>query len=475
MHLRQPTVTPASTIILIGLCTTISACPSDDTSGEGDEVAETDTDPIFEPSPAECGNGYLELGEDCDDANTLDGDGCDAQCRLPCGLAWETRLAVGVPDVFAEVVDLSIGPSGEMVVAATNDALTSEFSDDMWLGRWSAEGELTYSEFFDLGGDELARASLVDSQGDMYLLGTIPGMDEGTDVWLRRFDPQGGERWTAVYSGELLDSKDEAGGLALGPGGELYVSGHKRVADKDSDAWVARLDPDDGSIVWETFWSGEPAANGYSLDNGGPVVVSADGRIFTMAIEYVDFETLDVQLLELAADGSGVVASWAPQKADNAHTHAPAGLSVAADGSVYFGIARLGAGSTFWVHALDPSGEIQWVREMPSFMDTGEDWSLSDLAVSEVGGPEEGRLLVGGDLVRDEKEGAWAEAFLHRLAPTGESVCTTRYTVPGATLITPNLFIGGVAADAEGNLVAAGRITEAENERFIWLGRFRGP
>ena len=29
-----------------------------------------------------CGNGILEPGEECDDGNTADGDGCDAQCRF---------------------------------------------------------------------------------------------------------------------------------------------------------------------------------------------------------------------------------------------------------------------------------------------------------------------------------------------------------------------------------------------------------
>ncbi|NJK33375.1 MAG: hypothetical protein HC927_13790, partial [Deltaproteobacteria bacterium] len=227
-------------------------------------------DTPFEPPEPSCGNGFIEQGEDCDDANTVDGDGCDSLCRLPCGLAWETRLAVSVPDVIGVVVDLAIGPSGELVVAATNDAQTSEFTDDLWLGRWSAEGELTYSDFYDLGGDEFARAVVVDEQGDMYLLGTVGGVDEGTDIWLRRFDAQGSEIWTTTYSGPVVDSKDEAGGLALGPGGELYVSGHQRVADKDADAWVARLDKSDGAIVWEASWSANSPTTGSASTPAAP-------------------------------------------------------------------------------------------------------------------------------------------------------------------------------------------------------------
>jgi cysteine-rich repeat protein len=33
-------------------------------------------------TPAVCGNGTLEEGEECDDGNLIDGDGCDSTCRL---------------------------------------------------------------------------------------------------------------------------------------------------------------------------------------------------------------------------------------------------------------------------------------------------------------------------------------------------------------------------------------------------------
>ena len=31
-----------------------------------------------------CGDGNLDVGEQCDDGNAIDGDGCSAGCRLPC-------------------------------------------------------------------------------------------------------------------------------------------------------------------------------------------------------------------------------------------------------------------------------------------------------------------------------------------------------------------------------------------------------
>ncbi len=458
----------------LALALALLACQSDAAEGAAD-ADESETTPVYEPPEPECGNGYLEPGEDCDDANTIDDDGCDSLCRLPCGLAFETRLGVSVPDVGAVVVDMAIAENGDVWVAATNETLTSEFTDDLWLGRWNAAGELQWSDFVDFGEDELASAVVVDSQGRVSLAGTVAAADGGTDAWLRTLTAEGSELWTQTYGSALAGSKDGATGLALAPDGGLVISGFQRVADQDGDAWVGRIDPDSGALIWSTFWSGEFAANGFSLDVGGPVSVDDQGRIWTMVSEYVDFETFDIHLQEIAADGSGLIFDLAPQAGGTAHEHVGAGLTTGSDGRVYFGIARTGAGGTFWVHALEPdSGELAWVREMPSFIDEGKTWTLRDLAIAQEPG-EADSLFVAGDLVRDEPDDVWAEAFLHRLTTTGETLCATRYTAPGAQIGTANLFVGAVASDAEGNLVAAGRLAEADDSRWIWLGSFRGP
>src|SRR5262249_20348022 len=41
---------------------------------------------LYPYTPALCGNGSLDPGEQCDDGNLVDDDGCDSNCTLPaCG------------------------------------------------------------------------------------------------------------------------------------------------------------------------------------------------------------------------------------------------------------------------------------------------------------------------------------------------------------------------------------------------------
>ena len=39
----------------------------------------------LQAQPVGCGDGLIGVGEQCDDANTLDGDGCSAVCGLEAG------------------------------------------------------------------------------------------------------------------------------------------------------------------------------------------------------------------------------------------------------------------------------------------------------------------------------------------------------------------------------------------------------
>jgi cysteine-rich repeat protein len=460
-------------LVVLPLCACTDDAPADGEVG-GDE-SETGS-PIFDPPEPECGNGYLEPGEQCDDANVVDGDGCDSLCQVPCGMLWETTIPSPALDVLPTVVDLAVGPNDEIVVAGLTDAQTAEVDNDIWLGAWSSAGEPLWSGSYDVieGLDDAPAAIAVAPDGAVYLSATLQAA-EGTDIWVGRYDETGTEVWSATFDAPIVGSNDVASGMAVTPGGNPLVAGKMRVADGDTDLWIAELSADAGVELWNTTWSGAVAANGYSLDVGGPIAVGSDGTIWAMAVEYVAFDTFDVHVLSFDPTGM-LLGDWAPQVTPGVpHEHAPDEIAVQADGSVYFSISRIGAGATFWLHRLDPSdggalGEIAWVREMPSFVDIGEDWVANGVAAA-----ADGNVFVGGFLLRDEVEDEWYEGWMHRLDPAGEPLCTSRHTGTGATIVAPNLLVYAIGATQSGELVAAGRQSDVENANSFWVGSFRGP
>ena len=470
-------VTRKSVLVLLAVSLSPSACTGDDVPADG-ETSESDSEtgpPIFDPPEAECGNGYLDPGEQCDDANLTDGDGCDSLCQIPCGMLWETSIPSPAVDVLPTVVDMAVGADGTIVVAGLTDAQTSEIDNDLWMGAWSSAGEPLWSGSYDVieGLDDAPAAVAVAPDGAVYLSATLQAT-EGTDIWVGRFDETGTQVWSATFDSPIVGSNDVASGMAITPTGNPLVAGKMRIADGDTDLWIAELSPDDGAELWSTTWSGAVAENGFSLDAGGSVAVGSDGTIWATAIEYVAFDTFDVHVLSFDPAGT-LLGDWAPQAGPGSHEHTPDEIAVASDGSVYFAISRIGPGATFWVHRLDPSdggatGEIAWVREMPSFIDVGEDWLLNGVAAA-----PDGNVFVGGFLLREEKDDSWYEAWLHRLDPSGEPQCTNRHAATGSTILTPNLLVTAIGATPSGELVAAGRLADVENANSFWVGSFRGP
>jgi len=75
-------------------------------------ILEGNPDPLVE----ECGNGIIEAGEECDDANETDWDGCNS-----CTIA--EFLVNSTTEGYQQTPDVSVSPDGRIVVAWVGDAV----------------------------------------------------------------------------------------------------------------------------------------------------------------------------------------------------------------------------------------------------------------------------------------------------------------------------------------------------------------
>ncbi len=86
---------------------------SEDAPGDADDAAAAIDDPTDAPNvpgPV-CGNGVVEGGEQCDDANRWPGDDCEADCRL-------ARTTGGTPACVPRCPDPSAGEGDGLAVAS---------------------------------------------------------------------------------------------------------------------------------------------------------------------------------------------------------------------------------------------------------------------------------------------------------------------------------------------------------------------
>ncbi|MCC7343800.1 MAG: DUF4215 domain-containing protein, partial [Deltaproteobacteria bacterium] len=107
--------------------------------GDGcDAQCRQEMKPIF-PLEPECGNGIPSKGEACDDSNTLDGDGCDRFCQAePKPAAAEATIAASLPE---DEEGRSNSPVSEAETAQGGETLGDDFVQAMpgpgGTGGWS--------------------------------------------------------------------------------------------------------------------------------------------------------------------------------------------------------------------------------------------------------------------------------------------------------------------------------------------------
>src|SRR5688572_27162949 len=148
-------------------------------SGEGPDDGNLDG-----PSPT-CGDGFVDLAEECDDANADNGDGCNTDCRISGQLQWQ-HIVPGTGLFDDEAWDVAEAPDGSLYVSGfVRDA---EGTPDGWLRKLNPLGglEWTQTHASSSGGNDQMRALAVDTAGLVYIAGFQGVTGEGANAWVRQ-------------------------------------------------------------------------------------------------------------------------------------------------------------------------------------------------------------------------------------------------------------------------------------------------
>ncbi|MDC0671017.1 hypothetical protein [Nannocystis radixulma] len=442
---------------------------SDESSSSGE--------PGFDPPAPVCGNGYRENGEECDDGNAVEDDGCASDCLVPCGLSGEV-VALS-PSAESELWVVAVAPAsdGSFAAIARQREITSDEEGMQTIGLartrviyYGPDAQAAWDILLAPADARLTPAGgVIDEAGDVYVAVTVKGAD-GDDVRVVKLAGSDGHvLWTMDHDGAEPMSDDRASGIALAPDGDVVVAGDVTDDPLGGDVWVRKLAADDGAEVWTAGWSG--AGNGmFSNDDAGRLAVAADGSVYVGAREYVDYNIGEAVLLKFPEGGGPVEWVFSPLADGSVHSHGPGWVAVDAAGDVLYTAVRLsGAVPNFWVYKLGADKAVLWERALAEFAVDGDQWTLDGAGFD----PEGEVVLAGGYRVKD-KQGQleWREAWLSRLGSDGAARCQIRYRAPSPDLLPPDVVAYDAVVGADATAYVGGALVNA-GEQQSWVGLFR--
>jgi cysteine-rich repeat protein len=359
-----------------------------------------------------CGNGDIDLGEQCDDANDENGDGCNNDCTGSGALLWDEVFTVYNELEYANGV--AVDSSDQIFVSGIARVVGNDI--DGWYRKYSPDGQLFWHETYD--GPAAADYSpdgcyriAVDPDDDILV--ACWSHDVGTDAMLRKVDQNGAEIWTRIF--DVLGD-DNLYGVAAAADGTIVVSGQAT----GNNAFVRRFDAGGTEIWTRTFTLSQRGREvGYTAD--GDIAVAFDpGRYVrlysTGGNEVWTYSDVTGNALGLAIDGNDVL--------------------LAGD--------EMNDPVIGWFGRLDPNGGLSWDETFTGNGNTMYAYS-QDIAVDSAG-----RIIVVG---------------ARNVFNQGMTATTRKYSPDGQTLIWEQTLQGNangsngatsVAIDSQDNVIVCG-------------------
>jgi len=185
-----------------------------------------------------CGDGLRTAAEACDDGNAVPGDGCDAQCRDESEPQWHTTL-----DLDGE---LSEGFSG--IAVAGDRIFTLHAASDAWqefrsvIMAYDHTGATLWEKSFGVAPYDNV-SDLIAGPERLFVVGRRFAGHEDTQAVVAVFEHDG----TGVGESTIPEA-DGLTAIALGPDDHLFVGGVRR--HDDNDLWYGRYDLQQDTLLW---------------------------------------------------------------------------------------------------------------------------------------------------------------------------------------------------------------------------------
>jgi uncharacterized delta-60 repeat protein len=171
-----------------------------------------------------------------------------------------------------------------------DDYATIKYDPDgteVWVARYNGPGNLS----------DGAAALVVDTDGNVYVTGISVGSDSDDDYATIKYDSDGTEVWVARYNGPG-NLSDWADALVVDTNGYVYVTGSVELSVFDDDYTTIKYNPD-GTEAWVARYSGP----GNSYDWAATLAVDTDGNVYVAGSSIGSGSHFDFTTIKYNPDG----------------------------------------------------------------------------------------------------------------------------------------------------------------------------
>jgi cysteine-rich repeat protein len=243
-------------------------------------------------------------------------------------------------------------------IYVSGDIGVSESASDVWLAKLDPGGQMQWQYTFDgpEGTNDIGEDVAIDTGGNAYVVGSVRVAANDADIFVAKVDPAGVEVWTDIVAGPNV-LEDRAMGVDVDADGNAIVTGFVSDDGFKRDVWLRKYDPAGGE-VWTTIWDSTLGG----VDAGYDVAVAPDGSIGVAGSTPVIATNEEVWLGRFDADGALV---WQKDFGGpmilNDH-----GLGIATDSESSFVVVGFkGVGDTdsdIWLRKWDVGGNVVWTQ-----------------------------------------------------------------------------------------------------------------
>jgi hypothetical protein len=317
-------------------------------------------------------------------------------------------------------------------------------------------------------GTSTAQSTVVDNQGNVYVLGTTTGsfggqLQKGTnDTYLTKYDSAGNKMWTRLAGSE---ASADGYSLALDPTGGVVIAGSttgaltQTAVGGGTDAFVAKYTAD-GTQKW--LHQVDPVSN----DAAFAVSVDASGNVYvggqvkgTVAAGQTNNGSTDGTITKLDKNGKVVYR----QQLGTAGADQVSQVATTSDGGLVVASVQNGHAVVSKYANGDATGTPSWTYDLGDLKPGG---TIGGIAVDGdkvyvSGTTSNGSLNAGGDAATINASSGGSDAYVFRIDDAG-------------TTATPNYvtYVGTTATDKGANIaVSNGKVYLTGTTKGVFAGQ----